>query len=146
MEVNPHINRMLLHGDPDFRKFFQVKADFDDEIRREEKTEVEIARRITDRAIEDLRESTASLASIDGEFDVVSRFFAPAEGIPEDPVTGSAHCTIVPYWTDRLGRTVLLCHQASARGGVLRCRQAGDRVFITGRAVKVMEGHFILAE
>jgi PhzF family phenazine biosynthesis protein len=76
----------------------------------------------------------------DGEFDVVSRFFAPAEGIPEDPVTGSAHCTIVPYWADRLGRPELLCRQASSRGGTLRCRLAGDRVSITGNAVGVLEG------
>jgi PhzF family phenazine biosynthesis protein len=76
----------------------------------------------------------------DGSFDVVSRFFAPAEGIPEDPVTGSAHCTIVPYWADRLGRSDLLCRQASLRGGTLRCRLAGDRVFITGTAVGVLEG------
>ncbi len=70
-------------------------------------------------------------------FDFVSRFFAPAAGIDEDPVTGSAHCCLGPYWRDRLGRDALTGYQASARGGVVRVRVAGDRVRLGGQAVTV---------
>jgi predicted PhzF superfamily epimerase YddE/YHI9 len=69
--------------------------------------------------------------------DCVSRVFAPSAGIPEDPVTGSAHCTLAPFWADRLGRDVLVGEQASARGGIVRMRMAGDRVILGGRAVTV---------
>jgi PhzF family phenazine biosynthesis protein len=72
--------------------------------------------------------------------DFVSRFFAPAQGIDEDPVTGSSHCTLVPMWAERLGRTELLAHQVSKRGGELVCRLAGERVKIGGRAVLVASG------
>jgi len=72
--------------------------------------------------------------------DFVSRFFAPAYGIPEDPVTGSAHCTLVPYWSRRLRKQKLHARQVSARGGELFCREAGDRVHISGRAVLYLEG------
>lgn len=72
-----------------------------------------------------------------GTFDFVSRFFAPAAGIDEDPVTGSAHCCLGPYWRSRLGRDVLTGYQASARGGVVRVRVAGDRVHLGGQAVTV---------
>ena len=71
--------------------------------------------------------------------DCVSRYFAPGAGIDEDPVTGSAHCVIGPYWADKLGRTELRAYQASARGGELRVRVAGDRVRLGGRAVTVLE-------
>ncbi len=74
------------------------------------------------------------------ESDCASRYFAPARGIPEDPVTGSAHCALVPYWAARLGRDTLLARQVSARGGVLRCRLDGDRVHMAGGAVLYMEG------
>ena len=70
-------------------------------------------------------------------FDFVSRFFAPAVGIDEDPVTGSAHCCLGPYWQRRLGRETLTGYQASARGGVVRVRVAGDRVHLGGQAVTV---------
>ena len=73
--------------------------------------------------------------------DFVSRFFAPAAGIPEDPVTGSAHCTLTPYWAQQLGRNELHARQISARGGELYCRLDGDRVRIAGRAVDYLEGH-----
>ncbi|HXQ76217.1 MAG TPA: PhzF family phenazine biosynthesis protein [Acidimicrobiales bacterium] len=69
--------------------------------------------------------------------DCVSRVFAPAVGIPEDPVTGSAHCTLAPFWAERLGRDELVGEQASARGGIVRMRVAGDRVVLGGRAVTV---------
>jgi len=75
-----------------------------------------------------------------GTVDFVSRFFAPAEGIPEDPVTGSAHCTLVPYWAGRLGKKTLHALQVSARGGELFCEDAGARVKIGGRAVTYLAG------
>jgi PhzF family phenazine biosynthesis protein len=75
-----------------------------------------------------------------GAVDFVSRFFAPGEGIPEDPVTGSAHCTLIPYWAKRLGKTKLSARQVSARGGELACELAGDRVRIGGRAVTYLRG------
>ena len=70
-------------------------------------------------------------------YDVVSRFFAPEHGIPEDPVTGSAHCAIGPYWADRLGTDAVACYQASRRGGSVGVRVLGDRVVLAGRAVTV---------
>jgi PhzF family phenazine biosynthesis protein len=76
--------------------------------------------------------------------DVTSRYFAPAVGVPEDPVTGSAHCAIGPHWAARLGRARLRCHQASARGGLLHVEVRGDRVAVAGRAVTVMEGRLIV--
>jgi PhzF family phenazine biosynthesis protein len=72
--------------------------------------------------------------------DFVSRFFAPGVGIAEDPVTGSAHCTLAPYWAQRLGRSQLTGYQASARGGTVRVRVNGDRVLLAGRAVTVFSG------
>lgn len=78
------------------------------------------------------------------ELDFVSRFFAPAKGVPEDPVTGSAHCTLIPYWSKRLGKTKLHALQVSPRGGELWCEDQGDRVKISGRAVKFLEGRILL--
>jgi PhzF family phenazine biosynthesis protein len=72
--------------------------------------------------------------------DYVSRYFAPAAGVDEDPVTGSAHCCLGPFWKDRLGRDNLMGFQASARGGYVRTRCEGDRVFISGQAITVMRG------
>jgi PhzF family phenazine biosynthesis protein len=74
------------------------------------------------------------------EFDFVSRFFAPAAGVDEDPVTGSAHCALGPYWAERLGKTEFTAYQASARGGVVRVRLNGDRVILGGQAVTVLRG------
>lgn len=85
-----------------------------------------------------------SRADADG-FDVVSRFSAPAVGVPEDPVTGSAHCCLGPYWADRLGKRELTCSQASARGGTVRVRLAGDRVKLLGQAVTVLRGELASA-
>ncbi|HKO56451.1 MAG TPA: PhzF family phenazine biosynthesis protein [Thermoanaerobaculia bacterium] len=73
-------------------------------------------------------------------YDFVSRFFAPGSGIDEDPVTGSAHCALAPFWAERLGKTELLAYQASPRGGVIRIRFLGDRVKLGGRAVTVLRG------
>ena len=75
-----------------------------------------------------------------GRVDFVSRFFAPGGGVPEDPVTGSAHCTLIPYWAKRLGKEKLEARQVSARGGALSCELAGDRVKIAGKAVLYLEG------
>ncbi|MEV7096099.1 PhzF family phenazine biosynthesis protein [Amycolatopsis sp. NPDC051045] len=72
--------------------------------------------------------------------DYVSRFFAPGVGIDEDPVTGSAHCILSPYWSERLGNKNLVGEQASARGGIVRTRQDGDRIHLAGRAVTVLSG------
>jgi len=72
--------------------------------------------------------------------DFVSRFFAPKVGIPEDPVTGSAHCTLVPYWAQRLGRRRLEARQISARGGELQCDDLGEKVRIAGHAVLYFRG------
>lgn len=72
--------------------------------------------------------------------DFVSRFFAPRHGIPEDPVTGSAHCTLVPYWSKRLGKQDLTALQVSERVGELFCKDSGDRVEIAGQAVIYMKG------
>ncbi len=78
--------------------------------------------------------------SADGNFDFVSRFFAPAAGVNEDPVTGSAHCCLAVYWAGKLGKAAMVGHQASARGGVVRVAVAGDRVKLGGRAVTVVRG------
>ena len=72
--------------------------------------------------------------------DFVSRFFAPHCGVPEDPVTGSSHCTLIPFWAERLGKRKLLARQVSARGGELHCELRGDRVGIAGRAVLYRRG------
>ena len=74
------------------------------------------------------------------EFDFVSRFFAPGAGVPEDPVTGSAHCCLAPYWAEKLGRASLTGYQASSRGGVVRVRADGGRVQLGGRAITVLRG------
>lgn len=74
------------------------------------------------------------------DVDFVSRFFAPAEGINEDPVTGSAHCVLGPYWSDKLGKTCLIAHQVSSRGGVLKVEVRGDRIALSGQAITVFEG------
>jgi predicted PhzF superfamily epimerase YddE/YHI9 len=73
-------------------------------------------------------------------YDFISRFFAPAAGVNEDPVTGSAHCCLGPYWAKKLGRKELTGYQASARGGVIRVRVGDDRVYLSGQAVTVMRG------
>jgi PhzF family phenazine biosynthesis protein len=74
------------------------------------------------------------------EFDFVSRFFAPAFGINEDPVTGSAHCCLGPYWAEKMNKSELVAYQASARGGIIRVRVGEERVYLSGQAVTVMRG------
>jgi PhzF family phenazine biosynthesis protein len=72
--------------------------------------------------------------------DFVSRFFAPKAGVAEDPVTGSTHCTLVPFWAERLGRSQLVAHQVSARGGELHCEHRGDRVIMSGQCTLFLTG------
>jgi PhzF family phenazine biosynthesis protein len=83
-----------------------------------------------------------SRASTPG-YDFVSRFFAPQVGVNEDPVTGSAHCCLTPYWSKRLGKSEMVAYQASPRGGVLRVRASGDRVQLGGQAVTVLRADFL---
>jgi len=104
----------------------------------------------TDEEVRALKPDMAKVASLDRmaviatapgrDCDFVSRFFVPSMGIPEDPVTGSAHCTLVPYWAKRLGKTSLFARQVSLRGGELWCEDRGERVAIAGRCVKYLEG------
>ncbi|MCI0414088.1 PhzF family phenazine biosynthesis protein [bacterium] len=82
-------------------------------------------------------------ASKSKDFDFVSRYFAPRHAIDEDPVTGSAHCVLGPYWAEKLGKNELHAYQASERGGFLRVRVTGDRVYLLGQAVTVMRGELI---
>jgi len=79
-------------------------------------------------------------AAGDDGYDFISRYFAPAKGIAEDPVTGGAHCMLVPYWARRLGKTAFRAYQASRRGGEIVCRLAGDRVELEGGCVFYLEG------
>ena len=79
----------------------------------------------------------------EGPYDFVSRFFAPGSGIDEDPVTGSAHTALGPYWSGILGKTDFMAFQASARGGVVKVRVEGERVKLGGQAVTVMAGELL---
>jgi PhzF family phenazine biosynthesis protein len=110
---------------------------------------------VLDRAeqVRALKPDIAALAKIDmgnggaivtaageGDIDYVCRLFAPAEGIDEDPATGSIHCTLVPYWAERLGKNTLRAQQLSARGGSMQCTNAGDRVKIAGKVRLYLQG------
>jgi PhzF family phenazine biosynthesis protein len=104
----------------------------------------------TEHTIQTLRPDVGLIGTLDAfavivsapgdSVDFVSRFFAPRAGIPEDPVTGAAHCTLVPYWAARLGKTTLSARQLSHRGGELDCELCDDRVVITGRTVEYLRG------
>jgi len=93
----------------------------------------------TELAAVDVRAVIVTARDTDGDYDIVSRMFAPGMGIPEDPVTGAAHCVLAPYWAPRLG-PVLHAFQASERGGVVHTRLDGDRVTLAGEAVTVVRG------
>lgn len=82
----------------------------------------------------------------DGEYDFVSRFFSPGEAVWEDPVTGSAHTMLIPFWSAKLGKTSLLARQVSARGGDMRCELEGDRVLMSGQAVTWLQGKILLRD
>jgi PhzF family phenazine biosynthesis protein len=81
---------------------------------------------------------------VSGKYDFLSRFFAPTFGIDEDPVTGAAHCALAPYWAAKLGKKEMTGYQASARGGVVRVKPEGERVYLSGEAVTVLQGSLIL--
>lgn len=85
------------------------------------------------------------ITALGRDCDFVSRFFAPAQGVPEDPVTGSAHCTLAPYWSKRLNKSSLFARQVSSRGGELWCEDRADRVVIGGEAVLVAKGEMFLS-
>jgi predicted PhzF superfamily epimerase YddE/YHI9 len=118
-----------------FRSRFDLLAEFGSE-RDVRALEVDIGRlkRVEARGV------IATARAHGDEFDFVSRFFAPRAGVDEDPVTGSAHCALAPFWGARLGKREMTGYQASARGGVVRVRLCGDRVVLSGRAVTVMRG------
>jgi predicted PhzF superfamily epimerase YddE/YHI9 len=78
------------------------------------------------------------------DVDFVSRFFAPKFGIPEDPVTGSAHCALAPFWAEKLGKSILTARQVSKRGGDITCEMKADRVLLSGSAVTFMEAEITL--
>ncbi|KPL80184.1 PhzF family phenazine biosynthesis protein [Herpetosiphon geysericola] len=86
------------------------------------------------------RSGVVVTAAGDQGYDFVSRYFAPAKGIPEDPVTGAAHCALTPYWAERLDKTSFRAYQASQRGGEINCRLVGDRVELAGSCVFYLEG------
>lgn len=87
----------------------------------------------------------ATAPAEDPQYDFVSRFFAPAVGIDEDPVTGAAHCALVPYWQEKLGKSAFSAQQISARGGILKLQSQGDRVLISGQAVTTLRGTLLSA-
>jgi PhzF family phenazine biosynthesis protein len=91
----------------------------------------------------DARGVIVTAPAIGDRFDFVSRFFAPRVGVDEDPVTGSAHCALAPFWSRRLQRDALVGYQVSSRSGIVRTRLAGDRVFLAGQAVTVMRGYIV---
>lgn len=131
----------LLHGlgsDNDYVYVGKNQFDFVVEVSREQ-------------TVRKLRPNLRELKEVDARcivvtsrsaapYDFVSRCFAPATGIDEDPVTGSSHCCLGPYWKERLEKDTFLAYQASARGGELRVRVAGDRVYLSGQAVTVTRG------
>lgn len=86
----------------------------------------------------------ATAISADPQFDIIARFFGPASGIDEDPATGSAYCSLLPYWAARLGKTTMTAYQASSRGGVLQLRLNGDRVILGGQAVTIWRGELLV--
>ncbi len=115
-------------ADMDYLALFETEAD----VRAIEPNLTALAR---------LDERRGVIVTAPGESaDFVSRFFSPRLGVPEDPVTGSAHCMLAPFWAERLGKEDLHAHQVSARGGAVRCTVAGDRVRLAGRAVQYLEG------
>ena len=89
------------------------------------------------------RDVIVTSRSLDSQYDFVSRYFAPRHAIDEDPVTGSAHCVLTPYWAQKLGKKDLMAFQASQRGGILRVRLKGERVILGGQAVTTLRGELV---
>jgi len=108
-------------------------------------TEAEVRRISPDFALlEKLHPAAVAITAPGENADFVSRYFAPSYGVPEDPVTGSTHCSLTPYWAQRLGKKQLHAHQVSARGGELWCEPAADRVTIKGSAVLTLQGSMLI--
>jgi PhzF family phenazine biosynthesis protein len=114
---------------------FLVEVDSEDTVRR-------MAPDFAQLAQVEVRGVIVTARSAGQDFDFVSRFFAPRAGINEDPVTGSAHCCLGPYWQQRLQKSEFVAYQASARGGVIRVRVDGNRAILGGQAVTVLRGEF----
>jgi PhzF family phenazine biosynthesis protein len=122
------------------------RSDFDLLVEVESERALRAARPDFRRLAElDYRGVILTSASDDSRFDFVSRFFGPAVGVDEDPVTGSAHCCLAPYWGERLDKKAMTAFQASARGGVVQVRVSGDRVILGGYAVTVLKGELTRA-
>jgi PhzF family phenazine biosynthesis protein len=115
---------------------YLVEADSEDTVRRL-KPDLGALERT------DARGVMVTSAARTAGYDFVSRFFAPRVGVPEDPVTGSAHCALTPFWSTRLSKTEMTAYQASPRGGVVRVRLAGERVVLGGQAVTVLRGELL---
>jgi PhzF family phenazine biosynthesis protein len=96
------------------------------------------------RVLEKLHPAGVGVTAPGRDADFVSRFFAPSYGIPEDPVTGSTHCSLAPYWAERLGKTKLHARQISERGGELWCEVQGERVILKGKAVLTLRGELLI--
>jgi predicted PhzF superfamily epimerase YddE/YHI9 len=94
--------------------------------------------------LEQLHPFAVAITAPGEKVDFVSRYFAPSYGVPEDPVTGSVHCALAPYWASRLGKTHLHARQVSKRGGELWCEMAGERVVLKGAAVLTLRGTLLL--
>ena len=96
------------------------------------------------RLLETLHPAGVAITAPGEDADFVSRYFAPSYGIPEDPVTGSTHCSLAPYWAQRLGKTTLHARQVSERGGELWCEVSGERVILKGNAVLTLRGELLI--
>ncbi|MGA7402428.1 MAG: PhzF family phenazine biosynthesis protein, partial [Candidatus Sulfotelmatobacter sp.] len=108
-------------------------------------TEEEVKRIKPDlRLLEKVHPFGVAITAPGSDCDFVSRYFAPSYGIPEDPVTGSTHCSLAPYWAERLGKTSLHARQVSERGGELWCEVKGDRVILKGNAVLTLRGELLI--
>ena len=115
---------------------YMIEVESEDVVRKM-KPDYSLLAKVTTRGV------IVTSISNSGEYDFVSRFFAPGVGINEDPVTGSAHCCLGPFWRDRLQKNELRAFQASERGGFVRVRVNGDRVFLSGQAVTVLKGELL---
>jgi PhzF family phenazine biosynthesis protein len=115
---------------------YLVEVESEDEVRR-------LAPDFARLASLEVRGVIVTSRSATPQYDFVSRFFAPRAGVNEDPVTGSAHCCLGPYWQGRLGKSEFIAFQASARGGVIRVRVVGDRTYLGGQAVTVLRGELL---
>lgn len=115
---------------------FLIEVDSEETVRRLE-PDFSLLKSLTERGV-----MVTAPASSD-EYDFISRFFAPSVGVDEDPVTGSAHCTLGPYWQKQLGKKDFTAYQASKRGGVVRVNVKGDRVILSGQAVTILRAEIV---